>query len=74
MDLAYLLRRSGLPVELTTITLGANPDYATEMFYRENMEEDGSRVERLFRVSERRLLAKLPKRIYLHKWDVCNAD
>ncbi len=52
MDLAYLLRRSGLPVELTTITLGANPEYASEGFYKEHMEEDGSRVERLFRVSE----------------------
>ena len=51
MDLAYLLRRSGLSVELTTITLGANPEYASEGFYKEHMEEDGSRVERLFRVS-----------------------
>lgn len=52
VDLAYLLRRSGLSVELTTITLGANPEYASEGFYKEHMEEDGSRVERLFRVSE----------------------
>ena len=50
VDLAYLLRRSGLSVELTTITLGANPEYASEGFYKEHMEEDGSRVERLFRV------------------------
>ena len=52
MDLAYLLRRSGLSVELTTITLGANPEYASEGFYKEHMEEDGSRVERLFRVRQ----------------------
>ena len=38
-------------MELTTITLGANPEYASEGFYKEHMEEDGSRVERLFRVS-----------------------
>jgi len=52
VDLAYLLRRSGLSVELTTITLGANPEYASEGFYKEHMEEDGSRVERLFRVRQ----------------------
>ena len=51
VDLAYLLRRSGLSVELMTITLGANPDYASEGFYKEHIQEDGSRVERLFRVS-----------------------
>ena len=34
-----------------TITLGANPDYASEGFYKEHIQEDGSRVERLFRVS-----------------------
>ncbi|KAK9916795.1 hypothetical protein WJX75_007133 [Coccomyxa subellipsoidea] len=48
VDLAYLLRRFGLDVEFTTITIGANPDYAKESFYREHMAEDGSRVERLF--------------------------
>ena len=51
MDLAYLLRRSGLAVELMTITLGANPEYATEVFYKEHLEEDGSRVEKLFKVT-----------------------
>ena len=51
VDLAYLLRRSGLAVELMTITLGANPEYATEVFYKEHLEEDGSRVERLFKVT-----------------------
>lgn len=50
VDLAYLLRRFGLDVEFTTITIGANPDYAKESFYREHMAEDGSRVERLFQV------------------------
>jgi predicted subunit of tRNA(5-methylaminomethyl-2-thiouridylate) methyltransferase len=50
VDLAYILRRYGLEVELTTITIGANPEYAKESFYKEHMEEDGSRVERLFQV------------------------
>lgn len=52
VDLAYLLRRCGLEVELTTITIGANPEYAKESFYKEHMEEDGSRVERLFQVRQ----------------------
>ena len=35
-------------MQFYTITLGANPEFATETFYMENMEEDGRRVERLF--------------------------
>eukprot|EP00240_Pyramimonas_obovata_P006933 CAMPEP_0118924732 /NCGR_PEP_ID=MMETSP1169-20130426/2730_1 /TAXON_ID=36882 /ORGANISM="Pyramimonas obovata, Strain CCMP722" /LENGTH=161 /DNA_ID=CAMNT_0006865863 /DNA_START=857 /DNA_END=1342 /DNA_ORIENTATION=- len=31
--------------------MGANPEFATETFYMDNMEEDGRRVERLFRVA-----------------------
>ena len=51
VDLAYILRRFGLAVEFTTVTLGANPDYAKESFYKEHMAEDGFRVERLFQVA-----------------------
>jgi len=28
--------------------LGANPDFAAESFYRDNLNEDNARVERLF--------------------------
>lgn len=52
VDLAHLLRRFGAQVVLTTITIGANPEYASETFYAENMEEDEARVERLFRVRQ----------------------
>ena len=48
IDLAHLLRRFGLAVEFTTVTLGANPAYARERFYREHLRRDCARVERLF--------------------------
>ena len=48
VDLAYLLRRFGAEVTFCTITLGANPEFAAESFYRDNLGEDGARVERLF--------------------------
>ena len=49
VDLAHLLRHFGVDVLFLTITIGANPDFAHESFYMENMEEDGRRVDRLFR-------------------------
>ena len=71
VDLAHLLRRFGVDVTFCTITLGANPEFASEVsassvtaassppkavpshasqsFYVDTMEEDGRRVERLFR-------------------------
>ena len=48
MDLAHLLRRFGLAVEFLTVTLGANPAYEREHFYREHLREDCARVKRLF--------------------------
>lgn len=48
VDLAYLLRRFGADVTFYTITLGANPEFASESFYRDNLNEDCARVERLF--------------------------
>jgi len=53
VDLAYMLSRFGIPVHFFTITLGANPAFAKETFYMDNMEEDGRRVERLFRDAPR---------------------
>jgi len=48
IDLAHLLRRFGVAVEFTTVTLGANPAYARERFYRQHLRDDCRRVERLF--------------------------
>ncbi|GAQ91159.1 Guanylyl cyclase domain containing protein [Klebsormidium nitens] len=48
VDLAHLLRRFGVDVQLLTVTIGANPGFADEKFYKENMADDVDRVNRLF--------------------------
>jgi len=50
IDLAHLLRRFGMSVVFTTITVGTNPEYADELFYAENMHADEHRVQQLFLV------------------------
>jgi hypothetical protein len=51
IDLAHVLSHCGAAVTFTTVTIGANPSYAGERFYAENMAEDEARVDRLFRVN-----------------------
>ncbi|KAH9539854.1 hypothetical protein CY35_15G078800 [Sphagnum magellanicum] len=48
VDLAHLLRHFAVDVAFLTVTIGANPNFAVETFYKENMEEDGARVNKLF--------------------------
>ncbi|KAJ7524924.1 hypothetical protein O6H91_17G028000 [Diphasiastrum complanatum] len=48
IDLAHLLRQFCVDVAFLTITIGANPVLAVETFYKDNMEEDGERVNKLF--------------------------
>jgi Guanylylate cyclase len=48
VDLAHLLHRCGLAVTFCTLTLGANPDYAEEAFYRGCLAADVERVNSLF--------------------------
>eukprot|EP00249_Psilotum_nudum_P021739 c28224_g5_i1 orf=400-1254(-) len=48
VDLAHLLRQFAVDVAYLTVTIGANPKFAVETFYKENMEEDGERVNMLF--------------------------
>lgn len=48
VDLAHLLRLFDVDVAFLTVTIGANPSFAVETFYKENMEEDGERVNKLF--------------------------
>ncbi|KAL3685774.1 hypothetical protein R1sor_003796 [Riccia sorocarpa] len=48
VDLAHLLRHFSVDVAFLTVTIGANPDFAVETFYKENMEEDVERVNKLF--------------------------
>lgn len=51
IDLAHLIQGCGVPVELSTTTIGANPSYAKECFYAENLIEDEARVAHLFRTA-----------------------
>jgi hypothetical protein len=48
VDLAHLLRHFKVEVAFLTVTIGANPNFAIETFYKENMQEDGERVNMLF--------------------------
>lgn len=48
VDLAHLLRHFALDVCFLTVTIGANPGFALETFYKETMEEDRKRVDFLF--------------------------
>ncbi|GJP47115.1 hypothetical protein CLOM_g6349 [Closterium sp. NIES-68] len=48
IDLVAVLHGHGVAVEFLTITIGANPSFASEAFYKENMPGDVDRVNRLF--------------------------
>ncbi|CAI5494388.1 unnamed protein product, partial [Closterium sp. Naga37s-1] len=48
IDLVALLQRHGVGVEFLTVTIGANPSFASQPFYKENMPGDVVRVNRLF--------------------------
>ena len=52
VDLAFLLRRCGLRVTFCTLTLGANPGYASESFYEKALAEDVDRVNLLFQQTQ----------------------
>ena len=64
VDLAHLLRRFGVDVRFFTITLGANPEYAAESFYRRRprLADDGARVDALWRRRARRAFNFAQKR------------
>ncbi|KAG8085800.1 hypothetical protein GUJ93_ZPchr0010g9035 [Zizania palustris] len=48
VDLAYLLNKFSVYFSFFTVTLGANPQYSAETFYREQLQEDIDRVDELF--------------------------
>lgn len=48
VDLAYLLNKFAVSFSFFTVTLGANPQYSAESFYREQLQEDIDRVDELF--------------------------
>lgn len=52
VDLAHLLSNHGCLVTFLTVTVGANPEYASERFYARNIHSDKFRVERLFQQAQ----------------------
>ncbi|KAJ3668908.1 hypothetical protein LUZ60_010858 [Juncus effusus] len=48
VDLAYLLHKFSVNFSFLTITLGVNPHYSAESFYREQLQDDSGRVGELF--------------------------
>lgn len=51
VDLAYLLQKLSISFSYFTVTLGANPDFSVETFYKEQLPNDIVRVDMLFRGS-----------------------
>lgn len=52
VDLAHLLSNHGCLVTFLTVTVGTNPEYASERFYARSMNSDKFRVERLFQQAQ----------------------
>ncbi|XP_042510281.1 guanylyl cyclase 1-like [Macadamia integrifolia] len=48
VDLAYILQKFSVSFCFFTITLGANPNFSVETFYKEQLTNDLVRVDRLF--------------------------
>ncbi|XP_075513409.1 guanylyl cyclase 1 isoform X2 [Primulina tabacum] len=48
VDLAYLLQKFSVIFTYCTVTLGANPDFSVETFYKEQLPNDLVRVDMLF--------------------------
>ncbi|EOD15687.1 hypothetical protein EMIHUDRAFT_211259 [Emiliania huxleyi CCMP1516] len=48
VDLAFILREFGLRFRFLTATLGVDPSYSAEAFYRPTLERDAERVNTLF--------------------------
>ncbi|KAF9597940.1 hypothetical protein IFM89_022758 [Coptis chinensis] len=51
VDLAYILQKFYTSFAFFTVTLGANPDYSVETFYKDHLPQDVVRVDRLFQKS-----------------------
>lgn len=49
VDLAYLLHNFSVNFSYLTVTLGANPNFSVETFYKEQLPNDLVRVDMLFR-------------------------
>ncbi|XP_010905388.1 guanylyl cyclase 1 isoform X2 [Elaeis guineensis] len=49
VDLAYLLHEFSVSFSFFTVTLGVNPEFSAESFYREQLQDDVGRVDGLFK-------------------------
>ncbi|CAI9091593.1 OLC1v1026663C1 [Oldenlandia corymbosa var. corymbosa] len=49
VDLAYLLQRFSVKFSYFTVTLGANPNFSVETFYKDQLPNDVLRVDMLFK-------------------------
>ncbi|XP_026666397.1 guanylyl cyclase 1 isoform X2 [Phoenix dactylifera] len=49
VDLAYLLHKFSVSFSFLTVTLGVNPEFSAESFYREQLQDDVGRVDGLFK-------------------------
>lgn len=49
VDLAYIMHQCGLPCVFHTVMEGVREEYAAETFYKDELDEDRARVEKLFR-------------------------
>ena len=61
VDLAYILARCGLDFVFHTISTGVRPEYGAEAFYKDDLDEDMVRVNRLFQAAPQ-LNIRLEKR------------
>ena len=74
VDIAHLLRHFGLQVKFYTITLGVNPAYADEKFYKDHMYEDEVRVRQLFDLAPEAGVEVGQRSLELHELrDVCSS-
>ncbi|XP_074350692.1 guanylyl cyclase 1-like isoform X3 [Apium graveolens] len=48
IDLAFLLQKFDVSFSYFTVTLGVNPEYSTEIYYKEQLPDDLVRVDSLF--------------------------
>jgi hypothetical protein len=49
VDLAYIMHKCGLSCVFHTVMEGVREEYAAETFYKDELDEDRARVEKLFR-------------------------
>eukprot|EP01052_Picozoa_sp_SAG31_P011566 SAG31_NODE_657_length_13108_cov_3.079330_12_plen_202_part_00 len=61
VDLAYILARCGCDFVFHTITTRVRPEYSKESFYKDDLDEDKVRVNRLFEAADQ-LNIRLEKR------------